>query len=62
MVDIVAGVVGILAARLFLGFLAFDIGYIPLTIIVVIVIGMMAADLVGTVRDSHRQRDDRGPS
>ncbi|MDP6603869.1 MAG: hypothetical protein QGG17_06720 [Rhodospirillales bacterium] len=62
MVDIIAGVLGIAAAALFLGFLAFDIGSIPLTIIVVVVIGMMTADLVGTVRGSLRQRDDRGPS
>jgi len=62
MVDIIAGVADILAAGLFLGFLAVDIGSIPLTIIIVTVICMMATDFIGTVRDTLRQRDDRGPS
>jgi hypothetical protein len=44
------------------GFLAVDIGSIPLTIIIVTVICMVATDFIGTVRDTLRQRDDRGPS
>ncbi len=48
--EAITGVIGVLMVTLFLGFLAVDIGSIPLLIITAIVLAMIITDLVQTVR------------
>ncbi len=48
--EAITGGIGVLMAAVFLGFLAVDIGAIPLLIITVVVLAMVITDLVQTVR------------
>lgn len=48
--EAIPGIIGTLLATLFLGFMAVDIGSIPLFLIVVIVLVMMIVDFVQTVQ------------
>ena len=52
--EAIPGVIGVLMFAVFLGFLAVDIGAIPLLIITAVVLAMAVVDLVQTVR----QRDN----
>jgi len=55
--EAVTGAIGILMVGLFLGFMAVDIGSIPLFVITVAVLAMAVIDLVQTLRE----RNNGGP-
>jgi len=48
--EAVAGVIGVLLVAVFLGFMAVDIGSIPLFVVTAIVLAMAITDLVQTLR------------
>ena len=48
--EAIPGVIGVLMVAVFLGFMAVDIGAMPLFIITVVVLAMVVFDLVQTVR------------
>jgi hypothetical protein len=48
--EAIFGTIGVLMVVAFLGFLALDIGAVPLGVITVIVLGMAVTDLVQTAR------------
>ena len=52
--ETITGAIGILMVTVFLGFLAVDIGSIPLLIITALVLAMVLTDFVQTVRDLRR--------
>jgi len=48
--EAIPGIIGTVMATLFLGFMAVDIGSIPLFLILLVVLVMMVVDFVQTVR------------
>ena len=50
MANVVTGIIGIIVVSAFLGFLMWWLKSIPLTVIMLGVIGLMVWDVVGTIR------------
>ena len=51
--EAIPGAIGVLMAVVFLGFMAVDIGSIPLFVITIVVLGMLGLDFVKTVRQRN---------
>ncbi len=61
MEEAIPGVIGVLIFAVFLGFLAVDIGAIPLLIITAVVLTMVIVDLVQTIRGGQSRNDNKKP-
>lgn len=56
--EVVGGGIAIAMMLLFLGFMAVDIGAVPLIVITIIILAMVLVEFVESVREAKKQSDD----
>jgi ABC-type transport system involved in cytochrome bd biosynthesis fused ATPase/permease subunit len=58
MEEVVGGGIAIAMMLLFLGFMAVDIGAVPLIVITLVILAMILVEFVESVREAKKQSDD----
>jgi ABC-type transport system involved in cytochrome bd biosynthesis fused ATPase/permease subunit len=56
--EVVGGGIAIAMMLLFLGFMAVDIGAVPLIVITLVILAMILVEFVESVREAKKQSDD----